>query len=168
MLDVTLDEVRQIEGIHVGFTGTRDGMTTEQFTKVAQKIEDFKEFYIDDNVRKGALSFHHGDGTGADFQAHGIAKNLNYNIIIHPPENDKARAFCVGDMILPELPYIERNHNIVEMSKYMLGVPKEDVEQLRGGTWATIRYARKNEIFNSRSEYNELFIVLPAGQVIFG
>tara|TARA_R110000823_G_scaffold75450_1_gene172600 strand:+ start:2546 stop:3052 length:507 start_codon:yes stop_codon:yes gene_type:complete len=168
MLEVTLDEVRQIEGIHVGFTGTRDGMTNEQIVNVARKLEEFKDFYIHDNLRKGALCFHHGDCMGADFQAHGIARNLHYNVIIHPPENDKARQFCVGDMILPELPYIKRNHNIVEMSKYMIGTPKEDIEQLHGGTWATIRYARKNEIFASKSEYNELFIVLPAGQVIFG
>jgi hypothetical protein len=44
---------------------------------------------------------------------------------------------------MPAKPYLVRNHEIVDDSQVLIAAPKEFTEQLRSGTWATIRYARK-------------------------
>lgn len=87
---------------------------------------------------------HHGDCVGADSQAHRLAKQLNVWIVVHPPINQSARAFCDGDEIQGIAPYLTRNRKIAEEARDgLIATPKEAVEMLRSGTWATIRYARK-------------------------
>jgi hypothetical protein len=114
----------------IGFTGTQRGMTEIQ----AETISN----YFGDGVE-----FHHGDCTGADEQAHRLAKAAGCLIIIHPPINPNKRAFCIADNILPQKDYLDRNHDIVDATELLLATPGEQEEQLRSGTWATIRYARK-------------------------
>jgi hypothetical protein len=41
---------------------------------------------------------------------------------------------------------IERNTEIVDDSDHLFAAPKEQFEQLRSGTWATVRRARKKGI----------------------
>jgi hypothetical protein len=74
-----------------------------------------------------------------------IAKRLGYKIQVHPPINDKARAFVQdADITLPEQLYSVRNHDIVRASDILIAVPATDGERQRGsGTWATLRYAQK-------------------------
>ena len=122
---------------HIGFTGTKEGMTDNQ-----KKL--FEEELLKYNSKSTA--FHHGDCIGADEQAHNIATKLGFYTIIHPPINDKYRAFCKGNVILPPLEYLDRNHDIVDSSKKMFATPKEEIEQIRSGTWATIRYSKKKKV----------------------
>lgn len=118
----------------IGFTGTQDGMTKEQRTRVKQMVDRMKP--------KDA---HHGDCIGADEQFHNIAQGgMMSNVIIHPPNNPSKRAYCSwAYQIRAEKPYLERNKDIVNECDYLIAAPKEKEEQQRSGTWSTIRYARK-------------------------
>lgn len=126
----------------IGFTGTQQGLTPLQLDTIYQLLNKHRP-----------VEFHHGDCIGADHQAHLIAKELGIKIVVHPPDNPKARAYCKTAHIMPEKPYLERNHNIVDCSDLIIAAPKSQREQLRSGTWATVRYARKQQ--------KELIIVAP-------
>ena len=134
----------------VGFTGTRLGMSRVQNTiftgtLLMAKIGELPEF-------------HHGDCIGADAQAHLIALKLGFIIHIHPPSNPKQRAFCTAHHDMTPKPYIERNHNIVDAVELMIATPDEAIEQLRSGTWATIRYAWKRN--------RKIIIIGPNGEML--
>lgn len=89
------------------------------------------------------VTFHHGDCTGADEQAHMIARICGYFIVVHPPTDPKKRAWCTGDFAMTPAPYLERNAAIVRSTLELIATPGETVEQVRSGTWATIRQARR-------------------------
>lgn len=119
--------------MRLGFTGTRKGMT------VAQR-------FVFADILKATASgeLHHGDCLGADAGAHSIACDLGWDIIIHPPKNNKARAFCrPAKVIAPPDDFIVRNHHIVDDTEMLVAAPGSECEDLRSGTWATVRYARK-------------------------
>lgn len=125
---------------HVGFTGTRDGMSVKQKFFLRKSLEEV--------VKKNAkttLYFHHGDCIGADAEAHDIAEGLGFEIVIHPPDEPGLRAFKKAAIILPEDLYLKRNRDIVDSSHIVLGCPKERKNVVRSGTWATIRYARNKK-----------------------
>lgn len=132
----------------IGFTGTQEGMTEKQ-------IDAISVFLLDYEVQE----FHHGDCVGADNDAHIITRIQApaAKIVVHPPLNESKRAFCRADAVLPAKPYLDRNHDIVDAVEVMFATPKEKVEQVRSGTWATIRYARK--------QGKPLYIVYPDGTV---
>ncbi len=119
---------------HVGFTGTRKGMTDIQRVLVRRALADSLPAVL-----------HHGDCVGADEQAHEIAVALGLDIIIHPPEDEKFRAFCMRNVveIRPQLPYMPRNRNMVSLVGKLIATPRTPYEIVRSGTWATVRYARK-------------------------
>lgn len=116
----------------IGFTGTQEGVTIEQ----ARALWAFLN-------RSDPEEFHHGDCIGADEVAHYIAKSLGIYVVGHPPTNPKKRAFCDCDEWRDPKPYLDRNHDIVNETVAMVATPKSREEELRSGTWATIRYARK-------------------------
>jgi hypothetical protein len=101
----------------VGFTGTRKGMTHTQRVQVV-------------NILSGLQpdAFHHGGCVGADAEAHALADRLRIPTEIRPPK-----------------PYLERNHDIVDESDVLIATPGQVNEVRRSGTWATIRYARKQD-----------------------
>jgi len=117
-----------------GFTGTRRGMTDHQKWRFGHSIGIIQP-----------VEFHHGDCIGADSDAHDIVREVcpNCKIVIHPCNLENQRAFKQGDVILEPKPPLERNKTIVEVCDGMIATPGELEEQLRSGTWATIRYARK-------------------------
>lgn len=116
----------------IGFTGTQDGMTPVQKKAVAEILA----------LKRPAVGVH-GDCVGADKDFHDLCVAFGIKVEIHPPDKDVKRAFCKGAEVKPPLPYLVRNHNIVDSADYMIATPKTDYEELRSGTWATIRYARK-------------------------
>jgi len=118
----------------VGFTGTQQGMSQRQKEGFTRLILSLK-----------MIEFHHGDCIGADSEAHDIVRNMNRNteIVIHPPSNSSKRGFKKGDLVRKELPYLERNMLIVQETRLLVTTPFSLQEELRSGTWATIRYARK-------------------------
>jgi hypothetical protein len=123
---------------HIGFTGTQAGMSEHQ-KETLRRILTAAVLSSGDPVM-----FHHGDCTGADAEAHEIALSVECGIIIHPPMRRIKRAYCQGaNEIHPPKEYILRNHDIVDASIGLIAAPKSNQEELRSGTWATIRYARK-------------------------
>lgn len=120
--------------MRVGFTGTREGMSQHQKEQFALKIYELSP-----------TEFHHGDCIGADADAHDIIRAIfpHIKIVIHPPEKSKTRAFKTGDESRVQAPYIVRDKEIVNETEYLIGAPLIDQEQIRSGTWTTIRYARK-------------------------
>jgi hypothetical protein len=117
----------------IGFTGTQQGMTEKQKHEIAKLI-------------KQASEFHHGDCIGADSEAHQLAIEYGIFTVIHPPDNPSKRAWCVGDQVLPAKPYLDRNHDIVDQTEVLIAAPFEDEDKLRSGTWATIRYAKRQGV----------------------
>lgn len=117
----------------VGFTGTQEGMTLLQ-----------KVLFEGVLARVCPDEFHHGDCIGADAEAHALVRRNapRCRIVIHPPEDDAKRAFCEGDEVREPKPYLTRNRVIVACSDELVGAPKTAIEELRSGTWSTIRYAR--------------------------
>ncbi len=121
----------------VGFTGTQSGMNARQALKLARFLAVLSEPSPIDE-------FHHGDCIGADKQFHQFVQDCELTFI-HPPENDKKRAWCFSHHILKPKPYLERNHDIVNATDVLIATPRTSYEELRSGTWATIRYAIKKE-----------------------
>lgn len=131
----------------LGFTGTQRGMTEKQKNKV-------RDLFILLDVAE----LHHGDCIGADANAHDIFKCCRkQRIVLHPPSNPEKRAFCSGNASMPPLPYLDRNKNIVMATEALIATPGETEEQLRSGTWSTVRFARKLG--------RPIYLVLPDGSV---
>ena len=126
----------------IGFTGTRS--INDISSERRQKLIDILR-----PLARMAQEFHHGDCDGADTFAHCIAARET-TIVIHPPKNPKYRSYCAeqfteeGYLIieLKPRPYLIRNHAIVDESDLLIALPKTLTEELRSGTWSTIRYAR--------------------------
>lgn len=118
--------------MQVGFTGTQRGMTEAQWATLWHLL-----------VARAPGDFHEGDCIGSDAQAAHGARLAGFRIIGHPPGNPTKRAHFSADEWRKPLPYLVRNHNIVDASEEMLATPSEFEEQLRSGAWTTIRYARK-------------------------
>lgn len=132
----------------VGFTGTQQGMTDAQFNRIASWF-----------AHRPGITLHHGDCIGADADAHEAAFYERIRVEIHPPDIDRKRAFCKGAAVVhPPAPYLVRNRAIVAATEVLLATPKEETgEELRSGTWATVRAARKAG--------RRVVIVRPSGRV---
>jgi hypothetical protein len=116
-----------------GFTGTQIGMTDAQKGALRE--------YLDG----GSGEFHHGDCIGSDSEAHDIADECGYGIILHPPTNYSKRAWrdVPMHMMRPERPYLTQNKDIVNDTVALIATPADAEEQVRSGTWSTVRYARR-------------------------
>lgn len=121
----------------IGFTGTQQGITPPQFDLLVEVLQELHEL----------TEAHHGDCHGADFEFSNIVDAIfgHGKIHCHPPEDNKKRAFARVDVMNKALPFLVRNHNIVDSTEILIACPKEQAEILRSGTWATIRYARKQK-----------------------
>ena len=117
--------------MRIGFTGTQKGMTRAQRSVLTSLL------IIHDG------EFHHGDCVGADAQAHDYAKGFGYTTVIHPPIKPAKRAFKDGDHVLPHKDYLDRNKDIVRAADMLIAAPAQMRDELRSGTWSTVRYARK-------------------------
>lgn len=136
--------------MNIGFTGTQIGLTAAQGRTLFSILQGLRDDL-------GYREFHHGDCIGADEQAHHIARNLGLKIVIHPPLYGKKRAYCKGDFCHEPMEYLERNQEIVNESNILVATPKEDTEQLRSGTWSTVRRAKKKGI--------HVIIIKPNGEM---
>lgn len=114
----------------IGISATRHGMNRAQLKWLWSVLSE----------HEGDL--HHGDCLGGDTQAHDMATLLmGWTIIIHPPAETRYRAHRQAAVILTPKPSLDRNHDIVDASDVLIAVPQTHGEELRSGTWATIRYA---------------------------
>ena len=121
--------------MHVGFTGTRYGMTVKQREQVTALVHD---------LTSGPLTFHHGDCVGADAEFHRIALDNGGRVVIHPPIDKAHRAFCKpADEWRMACTHLARNRAIVIEATVMIATPYEMDRQMRGGTWYTIDRAER-------------------------
>ncbi len=126
--------------LHVGFTGTRHGISHAQMRHLFTSLAEIEE------ECDGIVGFHHGDCVGADAEAHVMAIVLGYRVIVHPPKYANLRARCHGHEHLEPKGFMKRNYDIVRACSLLLATPCGTEEMShRSGTWATIRYARKKE-----------------------
>ena len=132
----------------VGFTGTRKGMTDHQLDEMKRMLSVFN---YDDVVS----TLHHGSCIGADIEAHVAARELGWKVVTHPPTDEKHLHVVAADERRTPRPYLDRNHDIVDESDCLIAAPAEFDEVVRSGTWATVRYARK--------QGKTVLLVLPEG-----
>lgn len=153
------------EGTRAGFTGTREGMTAAQLRALADWL-----------TRHALREFHHGAAIEADEQAVGLVRNQRidvpeapgpydwWRVIAHPSDlkdQTSQKALEWSDRRMDPLPPLVRNRNIVICgADVLLAAPKEHLEIVRSGTWATVRFARKVG--------RPVVLFLPSGFVIGG
>jgi hypothetical protein len=152
--------------LEVGFTGTQEELSEEQFESLRKLLTILRIGRSRPSLgildRSPFEGLHHGDCVGADRTAHRIASELHYYISIHPPLNPVKRAWCKiekdGGKYCLAKDYIPRNYDIVDETQALIGCPRTEVEELRSGTWSTIRYARKLK--------RPIFLIMPDGKVV--
>ena len=67
--------------------------------------------------------------------------------------------FHSGKVAVERKPYLDRNKDIVLETQTLVATPAETTEQLRSGTWSTVRYARKLK--------RPAVLILPDGTIVF-
>lgn len=122
-----------------GVTGTRQGGTPYQIASIGWLFS-----------RYGITELHNGDCIGVDSQVYYLARAFVAHITLHPPINHEYRALNGDhkDKWWPEKEYHERNRDIVLESEALVACPKRSIpaeleESEPGGTWNTIRCARR-------------------------
>ncbi len=125
--------------MHIGFTGTRYGMSELQIEEVCG--------LLDDTLTLHGFTAHHGLCVGADAQYHDICRSPRggpVTIVGHPgPDwpDGKLCAHVLCDETRPPQSHMKRNAAIVGASQIMIATPLQNEPQPRGGTWSTIRMA---------------------------
>lgn len=117
-----------------GFTGTRAGMRPFQFGMVRRVLSEGQP-----------LVFLHGGAVGSDFEAHGIWRELCPDTLanVWPADEKRALQFLKSPRVKiePVMPPLDRNVEIVKRSDMMIATPHSEKEEIRAGTWHTIRQA---------------------------
>lgn len=123
------------------FTGTRTGMTVRQAAMVTELLLDATRLY-------------HGCCHGADVEAHRIARELHgadFWIEGFPSTTEQEKCGLDLDMRHSLDAPLHRNQMMVRrIARFhrplVLAAPRTMVEERRSGTWATIRYAKKQGV----------------------
>lgn len=134
----------------IGFTGTREGATTEQIDTLKFVLSSISTTYT---IQLGL----HGGAKGADAQFWDVLldKKIEFDEYSAYPSKDSFSAGKLNRKIhKPKLP-LSRNKDIVNDSNIMIAMPFQPEEQFRGGTWSTIRYCRKIS--------HPLYVIYPDG-----
>lgn len=119
----------------IGFTGTRLGAAPRQwgpFERVLAKL-----------VAEGAHTFVHGFCIGADTQASIRAREAGLHIIGRPGPYGELTGHAEYDELMPPEPHLKRNRKIVDQSDVMIALPAMGTDNMKGGTWYTIGFARQ-------------------------
>ncbi len=132
----------------LGLTGTQKGATPQQKETLVRMLTEWHP-----------QELHLGDCVGADTDAYVIMRNVHDDTVLvgHPPLKGSRRSFLLYDREYTPAPYLERNREIVECSDTMIAVVGVWEEEVRSGTWATVRYARRLEV--------PIYIIWPDGTV---
>lgn len=135
--------------MRVGFTGTQRGMTEDQFNSFTTLMEGLRR--VDE--------FHHGVCVGSDTEAHQWVRThkISTKTILHPPLNKSLMSDVEGSETKIAKDYLDRNRDIVDETDILIGTPETFTEQIRSGTWYTIRYARKKN--------KPIVIIDPSGSI---
>jgi predicted Rossmann fold nucleotide-binding protein DprA/Smf involved in DNA uptake len=123
--------------ITIGFSGTQHGMSPDQRETVRNLLSTY---YL-----MGGTKFVHGNCIGADEEAAEMAMEMGYYVFAHiaATGNKQSERNTFHDCSEVPLPPLTRNRLIVNESTRMIIAPYRDTEHIRSGTWATYRYAHK-------------------------
>jgi hypothetical protein len=140
----------------LGFTGTRQGMTPKQLATVRAVAERY--------YRTGRLLVvRHGACAGADREFHATVVNQPefhaeptrmFTTWLYP-SNAEQRTWALAAVaalppdagfVVKTQPPLERNKRIVGGSDLLIAAPRGFTEEVRSGTWATVRYARERRV----------------------
>lgn len=132
-----------MEPVQIGFTGNRNGLRPDQEQQIKLILDKYDNMIVS-----------HGDCVGSDTEFHNLCVNyknahLDKNIIIRifPPNITTLRAFNNADILMEEKPYLERNLDIIKHSSILIACQiDKNKEELRSGTWSTVRQARKYKL----------------------
>ncbi len=148
--------------IHVGFTGTRIGMSVLQCHKVELLLDAIK--FSPRNTGEGDIEEvvgHHGLCEGADMEFDQMCADRGFVVDQHPgPDHGPLVMLGHHRMICEPKPHLARNRDIVDISRAVIAAPPTALPQVRGGTWSTINYAREVG--------RPCAVVRPDGSVDFG
>lgn len=142
----------------VGFTGTRDGLTSIQKERLSWLFKGKFPFNRYDTLL-------HGGAAGADEIAHDMALAVDFSIEIYPCDTTRRKHWVdyrdtSGEMYITIHAVrdpLERNRIIANRCNHLIAAPFQMSEVRRSGTWATIRYAR---------EYSKsITIIFPDGSI---
>lgn len=122
-----------------GFTGTQEDLKPKQQMALSGVIRDLAQ-------NENYFLMYNGDCIGADFTAACLARAAGLEVWGLPPINPDKRAFFEFDGQETPHDYRTRNQAIVNGSQLLVACPKEMQEELRSGTWMTIRMARRKGI----------------------
>ena len=120
----------------IGFTGTRKIklITKQRLFDLLKVLISFKIDYDTD------LAVVHGCAEGTDTYFHNLCLLGNISIIGRPCIPTKLENF---DILYDPSPPLKRNKEIVNDCNILIALPlSPSQEELRSGTWATIRYAK--------------------------
>ncbi len=113
----------------VAFTGTRHGMNAAQLKQCRYVLA---LFYHADALVQQRPEFHYGTHETvtllADEQAACMAKEAGYKLVPHHARRGHE---------------LERDEEEAAVADVMVAAPATDKEQLRSGTWTTVRRAQK-------------------------
>jgi hypothetical protein len=136
--------------VSLGFTGSQFGGTPAQADRVLRGARKWVDHVV-----------HHGDCIGWDATMHGIARELGMRVELHPPSDDSKRAWCAmlpGEVVHPPKSYLQRNGDIARGRDILVACPRNELgEELRSGTWSTVRRARDAGV--------PVVVVRPSGRV---
>lgn len=148
--------------MHFAFTGPREGTTPRQRLALRGFLatvdadvsiqcwhgRDHKVCYDCLIVDAPPLShvLHHGCCVGSDAEMHVLAVAQEWSVVGHLPTNRSLvmqQTTGFHQLIAEPGDYMARNHAVVNAGYALLAAPKTPHEQIRSGTWATIRFARR-------------------------
>lgn len=122
----------------VGFTGTRN-ISKVSKERLSQLEDQVMAIWIGNNFKVVAV---HGGAIGADTLFHEICTNNDIPLHCRPAYVETNLCGCDFEYF-PEPP-LSRNKKIVDDCDILIALPIDpEVEELRSGTWSTIRLARK-------------------------
>lgn len=146
--------------VPIGFTGTREGYDANaSIDKLGERGKTMFAWLAYLRAGFGAIEGHHGDCDGSDAKFHVQCRAMGIPRVVHPPINPKHRAFVDKTdaaygltksnytKVLPPGTYLDRDWDIVNVSKALLATPKTRAEEPGSGTWATINMARGARIW---------------------
>lgn len=109
--------------LHVGFSGTRYGMTLEQRRAVYKVFRWYRD-------NRNAITVHHGSCVGADAEAHDIARMLGLAVSLHPRVSEDCssclRAECAmreGERVWRPASYAVRSQTIAACTGVLVAAP---------------------------------------------
>lgn len=140
----------------LGFTGTRNGLTAAQRNSLGSVFEMLPDQLI------------HGGAIGADtefdewFKRNAWSTTLKVDIY---PADQRRREYWLFKYgtdfpwleIHQAMPPLDRNQIIAQRCDHLLACPHTFEQQLRSGTWATVRYAR--------AAWKPITLLLPDGTI---